>query len=479
MQSNEPLPYATPLEQADFQRLSTAEEIATYLQQLALSSPNATLEIWGHSVKGKALSALRIATPASKVERLRILIVGSHHGASEAAGAESLMVLARQLLHEDLRALLEDIEFYLLPLANPDGLEADTSKNANKVNLNRDHVVLSQPESYAIDQALFRLQPHVVLDAHESAALKRNTLAKEGYMTEFQAQFDFANNPAIALRTQRFCERQLLRPLLTRISAQGLASQRYIREIRSIRQPLTHGGMTADIFRNKAGLCGALSFLLETRMETKYGHYDSFRNIRVRRQRQLLCQREFISLIHRKKNRILDECRLAQQSIHTKTCLLNADYVPDPNELLSDISLRRLDNQELVNIAFHNHRRSHFHTRIKRPLAYVITDHIDDIRALLLRNSLQFELIQNEADLHCLALTTHRQDHETSALQPRIFPLCLHLQPGFLRIPVAQVRGQLLPQLFEPQAKSSLFQHEIFRPWFNDPDSAFIYRCTE
>ncbi|HEX4975102.1 MAG TPA: M14 family zinc carboxypeptidase, partial [Pseudomonadales bacterium] len=447
--------------------------------QLAKSSLNAAIEIWGQSVTGKALTALRIATPEAKVERLRILIVGSHHGASEAAGAESLMVLARQILHEDLGYLLEDIEFYLLPLANPDGLEADTSKNANKVNLNRDYVVLSQPESVAIDQALFRIQPHVVLDAHESAALKRNSLAKEGYMTEFEAQFDFANNPAIPQRTQRFCERQLLRPLLARISEQGLVSQRYIREIRSIRQPLTHGGMTADIFRNKAGLCGALSFLLETRMETKYGHYDSFRNIRVRRQRQVLSQRVFLGLVHSQKKRILDQFRIAQQSIHTKTCLLNADYVPDPNEPFSDITLRRLDNQELVSIAFQNHRHSHFHTRIKRPFAYVITDHIEDISALLLRNSLQFELVQNEADLHCLALTAHWQHNETSKLQQRVFPHCLHLQPGFLRIPVAQVRGQLLPQLFEPQAKSSLFQHEIFRPWFNDPDSAFIYRCSE
>lgn len=386
------------------------------------------------------------------------------------------MVLARQLLHEDLHTLLKDCEFYLLPAANPDGLNADSSKNANKVNLNRDYVLLTQPESYAIDQALFRIRPHVVLDVHESAALKRNTLAKEGYMTEFQAQFDFANNPAIRQHTQHFCERHLLQPLLSRIARQGLQTQRYICEIRSITQPLTHGGVATHIFRNKAGVCGALSFLLETRMETKHGHYDSFRNIRVRRQRQVLCIREFLALVQEKKALILNEYEIAQHK--AATCLLSADYVPHPEEPLSRLPMRRVDTQELVDIEFRNHRHSHFHSRIKRPLAYIITDHIADLSALLTRNALNFDCLTRVSDIKALALAAHWQHQENSEqIQIKIRPQRLQLSPGFLYVPLAQARGNLLPQLLEPQSKSSVFQHEVFRDWLRETGKVFVYRC--
>lgn len=475
MHSNDPSPYATPLEQADFQRLSSAEEIAAYMRRMTQSSPHAQIETWGHSVQGKALLALRIASNDSHGERLRILIVGSQHGASEAAGGEALMVVTRQLLHEDLHPLLRDCEFYLLPAANPDGLNADSSKNANKVNLNRDYVLLSQPESYAIDQALFRIRPHVVLDAHESAALKRNTLAKEGYMTEFQAQFDFANNPAIRQHTQHFCEHHLLEPLLSRIAQQGLQTQRYIREIRSLTQPLTHGGVAAHIFRNKAGVCGALSFLLETRMETKYGHYDSFRNIRVRHQRQVLCIREFLRLVQEKKAPILNEYKLAQQWM--ATCLLSADYVPHPEEPLSRLPLRRVDTEELVDIEFRNHRHNHFHSRIKRPRAYIITDHIADISALLTRNALHFDYLTQTGDIETQALAVWQHQEGSEEMQINIRPQRLRLLPGFLYVPLAQARGNLLPQLLEPQSKSSIFQHEAFRAWRHKAGKAFVYRC--
>lgn len=470
--------YPTPLEKVNYQRFSTAAEIHTYLQTLAATSPAAHYECWGFSVLGKPVAALRLcAADALPVnQRLRVLLVGCHHGASEAAGGESLVQLARQLLHEDLHPLLKQLEIYLLPDANPDGRDADSSKNANKVNLNRDYVLLSQPESYAIDQAMNRIRPHVVLDVHESAALKRKTLAVEGYMTEFQAQIDYANNPAIPLLTQKFCERVILNPLLARITDKGLSAQRYIREISSVSQALTHGGVTAPIFRNKAGVCGAFSFLLETRMDPKYGVYASFRNIHVRLNKQLLCIREFLALLVEQKQVILNEFDRASQPMPGDVCALNVDYVEHPHEPVSRLPMRRIDSQELVDIEFINHRHTIQHTLITRPHAYIITQHIEHIRAVLARNALDFDIIQTETIVNAVALLVEATP-QTDDFSVQAIPTRLHVLSGFLRVSLAQARGNLVPQLLEPQSSSSLFRHTSFRPMIVDQPSAFIYRC--
>ena len=50
----------------------------------------------------------------------------------------------------------------------------------------------------------------------------------------------------------------LLPQLIADTQARGLPAQRYIGEIKSLAQPVTHGDLTARTFRNKAGLRGAL-----------------------------------------------------------------------------------------------------------------------------------------------------------------------------------------------------------------------------
>jgi hypothetical protein len=470
----------TPLEAVQFRRFSRSCEINTYLHDLAAESSFAQIEICGYSVLGQPITALHIAHPqVTKFSEppLRVLLVGTQHGGSEAAGGEALMVIARQLLHDDLQPLLEHMQIYVVVNANPDGRDAGVSKNANDNNLNRDYVLLSQPESHALDKALARIRPHVVLDVHESAALKRKSLGLEGFMTEFQAQLDFANNPAVAQEIQAFCEQEIMTPLLARIEAGGLPAQRYIKEIGSTRQPLTHGGVTARVFRNKAGVCGALSFLLETRMDPRDGQYETFRNVKVRRSKQLYCIRHFLAHIVSLKSSILDIIELHSPQLSLSQCVLNADFVEHPQEPVTRLPLRRIDTHEIVDIEFVNHRHIRLHAPIHRPSFYYITEHTSLLAHMLARHSIEFERIQAADQVNAVAL-------RFTALGPSVddnveidtCPIQLQLNAGVLRVSVSQVRGQLLLQLLEPQSTSSFFRYERFHALCRLGEPFFIYR---
>ena len=156
----------TPLEATGYRRIPSSAEVDAFLAALAAASPGVRCETWGHSLLDRPLRAL-VCAPTAPPPRLRVMLVGSQHGGSEPAGCEALLLTARAIAQGALRAALEELEILILPNANPDGREVDSSRNANGVNLNRDYVRLSQPESRALNAALMRYRPDVILDAHE------------------------------------------------------------------------------------------------------------------------------------------------------------------------------------------------------------------------------------------------------------------------------------------------------------------------
>ncbi len=471
---------ATPLEHHHFQRFSNSAEIASFLRALtAAAGPYATLECIGQSAQGREILALVCDAPTLGRTKLRVMMVGSQHGASEAAGCEALLYLARAVLLGDMQGLLDDFEFVLIPNANPDGRELDSSRNGNDVNINRDYVLLSQPESCALDAAVLRYAPEVVLDAHESASLKRKTLGREGYLTDFEAQFDVANSPALPDAVQRYTESVLLPALLAEVATHGLRAQRYIREITSTRQPITHGGLTVRKFRNKAGLRGALTVLLETPMEPKADPYPTFRNIGVRADRQWWCMQSFLTVLKRQRQAIT---RALTQSSHLapRTLLaLNASYIQHTTSPHLTLNLRRRDTYQLEAMQFEDHRAVQVHDYLVLPEAYAITAHTALFASLLARHQIAFEVIAEpmEAQLEQEIFKDGEAAEqgfdvlETRAQRRR-------LSAGDLLVPITQGAGRLLPLLLEPRSQSSVFRYAPYARLIEGGKPFFISRVT-
>ena len=386
-------PPPTPLETANYTRLTTSAEISAYLQQLASKYPEARVETIGTTVEGRPLEALVLTgEPGAKVntpDRLTIEIIGSQHG-MESAGAESLLFIARDLLAGPLRHMLDDVDFVLIPNANPDGREASKRMNANGVNTNVDFVALSQPESQALVKALDRYRPEAALDVHESAVLKRKSLAKEGFMTDFSAQFEIANSPSVAAPLRKFALTEILAPWIAGVDAAGLRSARYIGEIKSARQPVTNGGLTLRNLRNRTGIEGTLSFLMESRLDPKDGIYPTFRNIGERVQMQRICIERFLNLLHAKRAEALAVVAAAPSQAASAPLVLDARYVGEPGRPAVAINLRRIADNELESIEFADHRTVVAGEPLAMPAAYVVRDHQAEIGEWLERHGIEF-----------------------------------------------------------------------------------------
>lgn len=154
-----------------FDDLRTYHEHSEFIQQLAAQYPDLA-EVFpiGESVLGRRILCLRVGTNRGTVPG--VVYHGAQHG-NEPAGASVVSYIANHLLSnygldEYVTGLVDDIDWFLIPIMNPDGYVEYSRHNANDVDLNRDWGgpgtaegwSFTQPETVAM-RDLFLSNPNV------------------------------------------------------------------------------------------------------------------------------------------------------------------------------------------------------------------------------------------------------------------------------------------------------------------------------
>ena len=153
------------------------DEVVHFFREMASRIPEVSVREIGRSRAGRAIHLVTLAGPGAATPTdahgsgRPILFVGAQVHGDEPASQAGVLRFARDLAEGPLRPLLDDLVVLLVPLMNPDGAETGEwgiRNNLAGYNLNRDYLVLDNPESRAIiHEVLVPWRPHVVVDAHE------------------------------------------------------------------------------------------------------------------------------------------------------------------------------------------------------------------------------------------------------------------------------------------------------------------------
>jgi hypothetical protein len=101
-------------------------EIEARLEELALAHPGlATLSVIGTSIEGRPIRMLRITAPGAAHQRPALVINGTQHS-REALSPMVTMYFAEHLLTQyaldpQVQAMVNGIDFFIIPVVNPDG----------------------------------------------------------------------------------------------------------------------------------------------------------------------------------------------------------------------------------------------------------------------------------------------------------------------------------------------------------------------
>ncbi|NAS13539.1 M14 family metallopeptidase [Poritiphilus flavus] len=158
------LDYASIKEGSVHGRYVTTEHIIPFLDRV---SADVRMEEIGRSVEGRPIHLLEIGTGKKKV-----LMWSQMHG-NESTTTKALLDLINYLNQTglDSASILAECQLLIIPILNPDGAHRYTRLNANEVDLNRDAIDLSQPESRILREVYERVSPDFCFNLHGQRTL--------------------------------------------------------------------------------------------------------------------------------------------------------------------------------------------------------------------------------------------------------------------------------------------------------------------
>ncbi|WP_405210690.1 M14 family zinc carboxypeptidase [Dokdonia sp. Asnod2-E02] len=123
-----------------------------------------TVSIEGKSVEKRPIYSVKFGSGKTK-----ILMWSQMHG-NESTTTKSVLdfcnFLQKNEHQNDVKNVLDNCTFFMIPMLNPDGSKMWTRNNANDVDLNRDSQDLSQPESKLLLQVFNDFKPDFCFNLH-------------------------------------------------------------------------------------------------------------------------------------------------------------------------------------------------------------------------------------------------------------------------------------------------------------------------
>jgi hypothetical protein len=144
------------------------EKLSSIVAALDKESALISTEIIGNSAEGRSLFVMKFSSGefGKDPSKIRILIFAQQHG-NEQSGKEGALLLAKVLAQPEYRYLFDRVDLAIVPQMNPDGSEANKRRNGNDADLNRNHLILTQPETQALHKLFDQYLFEVTMDVHE------------------------------------------------------------------------------------------------------------------------------------------------------------------------------------------------------------------------------------------------------------------------------------------------------------------------
>jgi hypothetical protein len=159
-----------PLQKSDYKKITSYAELSQFIKGVDETYDLITSEVIAKSVEGRELFAVYFSKEGfgKDVSKIKVLIFAQQHG-NEQSGKEGALLLINELLKPENQYLFDKIDFALVPQMNPDGSEKNQRRNGNSMDLNRNHLILTEPETIGLHNLFNKHLFEVTMDVHEYA----------------------------------------------------------------------------------------------------------------------------------------------------------------------------------------------------------------------------------------------------------------------------------------------------------------------
>ncbi len=454
----------------NFTRLTSFDELTSYIQAIEKQSKILKTEIIGQSVKGRNLYALKFS--ASEVgkdhTKIKVLIFAQQHG-NEQSGKEGILLLTRELLKPENRHLFDKIDLVLVPQVNPDGSELNQRRNANGMDLNRNHLILTEPETIALHKFFDRYQFEVTMDVHEYWPFG-DEWKKYGYRKNFDITVGATTNINVAEEIRKLSNNGYLPFIFKYLKARNFSSFTYSPGGPPELDYIRHSTFDINDGRQSFGIQGTFSFI----QEGMNGKDDSIENMQHRANGQMTGMRGLLEYIYKNNKEVkslVDGERKKLVSPETgQEISIQSEHVANGQLLKIPLFSYFSGKDSVVTVKDYRPVVKSLYD-IRKPLGYLIPKDCTILVEWAGRHALKLVPLKNisgyQIGQYAITALDSLDFEGDRTVNPQVVLNVLKelpAGPGFIFIPTSQMKGDLLVLALEPKSTLGLITYEKYAP---------------
>jgi len=436
------------------------------------------VSIEGQSIENRSLYLIHLYR-GKKRSDWKLFFFAQQHG-NEPAGKDALIYLIKYI-SEKPEILPKDVDLWVMPMVNPDGAEANKRRNGNDFDLNRDHQLLSQPETQALHKVFRHIMPHVSVDCHEFTRDSRDYTEK-GWSEWPLIMMDCANNPFFYPEVYqagiRWCEQ-----MVPYMNQKGHNYVRYYLGGVPPEGELRHSTPEVDDARNGLGAYGGLSFIIESGIKHNVRNPNADLGERIDAYLDI-----FYKFLHDDMYR-REDIKAIERSRSSKI----PDFIPinyfwaNKGQKIKQVRVIEIDTGETVKVPTANFMNDLIvKNSVPTPKAYIISEeYSSEFKALLDKHAIIYEILETPKIFKvesCRIICVEdfedtlynryagRQIVERTLAKKQVF------RSGSILVTLNQSACKRAALLLEPTKLYGLYQYPEFRKMVDKNNILPVYR---
>jgi len=453
----------SPIEQHHFGVLTTYDELQAFLGAVANNGGIAVQHI-GRSKSARNISLVTVtnAPPfGTDATKLRVLLFAQQHG-DEPSGKEAMSMLVAQAASGHLDSLLETIDLMIIPQMNPDGSELGQRRTEDGTDLNRNHLLLTAPETKALHNAFYKWLPEVTVDIHEYGSFS-SEWSNAGFIKTADVQLGMLTNLNTSSEIYNLEHRKIYPFIKEKMEDAGYSYQEYI--VGSPASYIRHSTTEINDGRQSLGVLGSVSFIQEGRK------WKTMNDQLERRARSQLASIEgLLRYSAEHSTEIKETVRLERDQLQNKpgvTVPIRMDHITGEGQMF--IPVQMVETGRDTTWQVHPYRREvELLKSIPLPEKYLIKKGDSSVIALLRRHYVRVDTVQQAATIN---VTSYQIDSVgTTVIEGDTLPFVwasplshrVIVKAGDFLVNTKQIQSRLVAIALEPQSQWGLTKYEQF-----------------
>jgi hypothetical protein len=388
----------TPLEVSNFTKLTSHEELKQFIKEIDEQSYLIKSEVLTQSIEGRELYTVYFSKGkfGKDESKIKVLIFAQQHG-NEQSGKEGALKLIQELIKPENQYLFDKIDFALVPQMNPDGSEKNQRRNGNGMDLNRNHLILTEPETIALHELFDKYQFEVTMDVHEYWPFGEEW-KKLGFRRNFDETIGAMTNINISEDLRNISYNKYLPFVFNYIYENGYSVFHYLPGGPPTIDYMRFSTYDINDGRQSFGIQNTLSFI----QEGMNGENYSTDNIEHRAKGQMTGMLGLLKFSYDNKDEIkslvfLERKKLIENSVDDKVAI-QLEHISEGAELKMNLLSYRTGQDTSVTVNdFRSVVKSLYD--VERPKGYLIPKSYPEIKEWMERHNLKFaESESNKCD---------------------------------------------------------------------------------